>query len=147
MAGVKAAYANARPPKEVHQAFVLMLIYMGISLVGGILRLILPIALVSGATGYAGFGIGFGIVFLIISLIVYAAITYVGVMMRAGRQWARITIAVLAGLGALSALFGVFGALGFGVDIVFLIVSLLQLAAAAGVLILIFRPNVNSYFT
>jgi hypothetical protein len=153
VASVKAAYANARPPKEVHQAFQLLLVYLGVGLAMMIVALVFAFTLLSGVTGSIGLGVGPAIVGLIIGLIIYAAVLYVAIMMRAGKQWARITIAVLAGLGALSALISLLGAFGVGAffggvySIISVVVALIQLAAAAGVLILIFRPNVNSYFT
>ncbi|MGH3569018.1 MAG: hypothetical protein ACRDRH_23945 [Pseudonocardia sp.] len=83
---------------------------------------------------------------------IYAIALFIMIQMRAGRNWARITIAVLGGLAILSAVLNLitYGS-GFGVSggvysIVLLLISLAQLVLLGTAMVLMFRPNVNSYF-
>lgn len=73
-------------------------------------------------------------------LLVIAQIIFV-FLMRGGRNWARIVLAVLGGLAVLAALIGVAGttgAMGAG--------SLLQLLLQVGAIVTMFLPAANAWF-
>ncbi len=149
---IRAAYTSARPPKPVHQAFLALVAFLAL----GLLLSLVSIVFNSGLLG-----VGAGVVFLIISLILYAVVLFICIQMRAGRQWARITMAVLAGLGLLSGVVSFFsslavlglaaGLLGSYVSPVYTILSLVigiaQIALLVIALVLMFRPTVKSYFS
>jgi hypothetical protein len=160
-AGIKAAYQQATPPKEVHQAFLAFLAYMAIGLLSSIVGIVFAgilLSSISAGTGLGGIGIGGAVVGLIISLIIYAAILFVMIQMRAGRNWARITLAVLAGIGLLFGVIGLIGGVaGIGLlssvygsavyPIISTLLSLVQVAALAAGLFLMFRPSAKTYFS
>jgi hypothetical protein len=62
-------------------------------------------------------------------------------LMRVGRNWARIVLAVLGGLGVLGLLIGLPGATG-----VRLIAGSLQLLLLIGAIVTMFRPAANAWF-
>ncbi|WP_211177086.1 hypothetical protein [Pseudonocardia acidicola] len=147
IAGVRAAYADARPPKEVHQAFLALLGVIALGVLSSIVTLIFTAILLSGL------GIGAGIVgsifALVIAVVMYSVGLYIAIQMRAGRNWARITIAVLGGIGLLFGIIGLFSqATGFGsgYTVIYVVISLGQIILIAATLFLMFRPNVNGYF-
>ncbi|MCW2632250.1 MAG: hypothetical protein JWR88_1212 [Pseudonocardia sp.] len=157
---LKAAYANSRPPAEVHRAFQFFLAVGALGVVQEIVTLIFY-GVIFGSAGLGfGYGVGSAIVGLIIYLIILAVLFWIALQMRAGRNWARITLTVLGGIGALFFVIGLIASLtGFGGLVssvlgggysVYLIISLLIDAASAALIgyaiYLMFRPNVNSYF-
>ncbi len=92
---------------------------------------------------------------LIVWVVIAAAIIFVCIQMRAGQNWARITLTVLGGIGALLGLFGLIGGLiagiGFSVygsvyDILNLVLSLVATALLIAAIVLMYRPNANPYF-
>jgi O-antigen ligase len=87
----------------------------------------LPPEAVEGAI-WAGFAIG-----LVIALVVTAAYVVFAILMRKGRGWARIVLAVFAGL----AIFGVVGGFGIGA---------LQFLCLAAATVLVFLPASNEFF-
>ncbi|MGE3660493.1 MAG: hypothetical protein AB7G09_04205, partial [Pseudonocardia sp.] len=154
VAGVKAAYAQARPPKEVHQGFLAFLAAMAVGLLSSLVGIVYASLIVSAVGGFGGVGIGVGLVGLIFSLVIYALVVFVLIQMRAGVKWARITITVL---GAIALLFGVIGILtsltGFGLlggfDVftaISTLLSIAQVALIAGGIYLIHRPSTAGYF-
>ncbi len=137
----------------MHQAFLALIAYMGVGLLSSIIALVFAAVLFSGISGFAGATIGGGIIFLILTAVIFAIALYIMIQMRAGRNWARITIAVLGGLALLGAVLNLFTYLsGFGLyggvyATVFLLISVVQLLLLGAALVLMFRPNVNSYFS
>jgi len=111
--GIKAAYTQANPPKEVHQAFLAYLANLALGLASGLVGIVFAAFIfssISSATGgLGGFGVGLAVGGLIFSLIIYAIAVFIMIQMRAGRNWARTTLAVLSGI---SLLFGVIGLIG-----------------------------------
>lgn len=150
-AGIKAQYAQSRPPKQIHQAFLAV---VGIFAVNALNIVLSAIATAIFFAGYAvgATGIGSAIVQLIVLAVLGAIGIWIGIQMRAGFQWARITLAVLSGIGAIWGLIGVFGGLAvigfFGLfGIILLLFSLIQLALCVAILVLMFRPaSNNAYF-
>ncbi|CAM4104886.1 hypothetical protein KIPE111705_40470 [Kibdelosporangium persicum] len=129
-------------PKSVVWAFLLA---AGGAVFGALYHLVTAIAF---SSYYGVFYNGGSVVF---SLLIAAGLFAIAVMMRNGAEWARITLAVLSGLGlvfglialfGLSVLFTVLG--GFGA--LLLIVLILQLAALGATLYFLFQPDSNAYF-
>lgn len=157
MDGVKRAYTQANPPKEVHQAFLAFLATIVLGLVSGLVGIIFAAFIfssISSATGgLGGFGVGFAVFGLIISLVIYAAVLFIMIQMRDGRNWARVTMAVLGGIALLFGVIGLFGGLfAFGLlggvySIVTLLIQLAQVGLVAAALYLMYRPSVASYFS
>jgi hypothetical protein len=87
----------------------------------------------------------------IFGILIAAGLFVIAVMMRNGAEWARITLAVLSGLGALFGLIGLFGigliftVLG-GLGALLLVFLILQIATLAGTLFFLFQPDSNAYF-
>jgi hypothetical protein len=137
---------QARPamptPKSVIFAFLF-------SAAGAVVMALYYIAYaIAFSSYYAGFYNGG---FTIFGILIAAGVFVLSVMMRNGADWARIVLAVLAGLGALFALLGLFsvGLLftvmgGFGA--LLLIFLLVELAGFAGTLYFLFQPDSNAYF-
>jgi hypothetical protein len=116
------------------------------------------IALSGLGSSFGGAGISAAIVGLVISLIIYALALFVMIQMRAGRNWARITIAVLGGIGLLFGVIGLIGQLaafgftagiyGGAYPIVTSLFSLAQVVLVGAALYLMFQPaSVKNYFT
>lgn len=81
------------------------------------------------------------VVGVVIGLLLIAAQVAFVFLMRGGRNWARIALAVLGGLGVLVGLLGLAGssgALGAG--------SLLQLLLLIGAIVTMFLPAANAWF-
>jgi hypothetical protein len=146
LAGIGANWGTggARPtlpvPKSVMWAFLLVLAGAAVNLLYSIFYII------SFSGYYLGFGSG-----VIFNIIIDAGLVVLAIMMRNGAEWARIVLAVLAGLGALLSLIGLFGigliftvAGGFGA--VLLIFLLVQIAAMGATLFFLFQPDSNAYF-
>jgi hypothetical protein len=116
------------------------------------------------AAGGAVLGILYNIIYLagipsliassggpIFSILIGAGLVAIAIFMRNGAEWARITLAVLAGLGLLFGLLGLFAVSwlftymgGFGA--VALIVLIAQLAALGGLMYFLFQAPTNAYF-
>lgn len=154
--GIKAAYANAQPPKEVHQSFLAGLAYLAVGLLYSLVSIIFSATLLSSVGGFGGVGIGSAVFGLVFSLIIYALALFVLIQMRAGRNWARITITVLGGIAVLFGIIGIFGMLfAFGVlsalvGVVYPLVNSLfyvvQMALLAFMILLMWRPSAKTYF-
>ncbi|MDN5858254.1 MAG: hypothetical protein L0H84_06490 [Pseudonocardia sp.] len=146
-AGIKAQYARSQPPKQIHQAFLAVVGIFAISLLSIIVNAIAT-AIFFGSYG----GIGGAIVSLIVWAVLAAIGLFIAIQMRAGLQWARITLAVLAGIGALFNLLGVFGSLALIAIVgllgfLTLLFALVSLALCVAILVLMFRPaSNNAYF-
>jgi hypothetical protein len=106
------------------------------------------IYMISFSGYYLGSGVGVGV----FGIIVAAGVGVIAVMMRNGAEWARIVLAILAGLGALFGLIGLFGlslmftVAGGGVGALLLIFLLIETAAYGGVLFFLFQKDANDYF-
>ncbi|MGQ0577038.1 MAG: hypothetical protein ACT4RN_22970 [Pseudonocardia sp.] len=157
VAGVKAAYTGANPPKEVHQAFLAFVAAIALGVVSGVVGLIFASLIVSTVSssvgGGAPLGIGFAVFGLVVALVIYAGVLFVLVHLRAGRNWARITMAVLGGLWLFVGVLGLFGGLAtFGLlsgvySAVTLLINLLQVGLVGAALYLMFRPGTAGYFS
>lgn len=78
----------------------------------------------------------------IISFILAAIFVWLTVMLRKGRNWARITSTVLLALGVISALIGVFGGGAALVKVITVIMLLMEIAA----LVTLWLRQSNEYF-
>jgi hypothetical protein len=158
IAGVKAAYTRANPPKEVHQGFLAFVGALAVGLLGSLVALIFAAFIVSavssslGAT--SGLGIGLGVVALLFSAVIYAVALFILIQMRAGRTWARMVITVLGGIGLLFGVLGLFstlatfGLVGFDLfTVVSSLLSLAQLGLIAAGIYLVWRPSTAGYFS
>ncbi|HWR46859.1 MAG TPA: hypothetical protein VN327_04445 [Pseudonocardiaceae bacterium] len=81
---------------------------------------------------------GFVVGVVLVLLIVAAELVFV-FLMRGGRNWARIVLAVLGGLGVLFGLIGL--AIGGGS-----VTGLLQLLLLIGAIVTMFLPSANAWF-
>ena len=136
---------GARPtmpaPKSVTWAFLLAAAGAAIMIAYYLIQMI------AWAGYYGFFNGGFGIVGILLS----AGVFVIAVMMRNGADWARITLAVLTGLGALFALIALFSVglvftiLG-GFGVLMLVFMLAEIAAFGGALFFLFQPDSNAYF-
>ncbi|QTE28283.1 hypothetical protein [Pengzhenrongella sicca] len=79
---------------------------------------------------------------LVLAVVMLALQVFFVFKMRAGRNWARIVLAILGGLSILSSLTSLASAMTVGSAINF--VSLLLLIAA---MVFMFRPTANAYFS
>ena len=83
----------------------------------------------------------FFIVIIVVTVLFIALLVFFGVKMRAGRNWARITITVLTVLEALSLVNSLMTT--GGLEMIASIVSVLLAVAAV---VLMFRPDAKAYF-
>ncbi|HXV92383.1 MAG TPA: hypothetical protein VD813_03720 [Pseudonocardia sp.] len=145
------AYRTANPPREVHQAFLALVAYLAISLLSSIVAMIIVSTSLS-AVGLGAAGAGASAGSLVFSLVISAVALYIMVEMRAGKNWARITIAVLGGLGLLFNVigllgqFGAWGVLGGLYSVTTTLFGLAQIVLMGGAIYLMFRPQNNAYF-
>lgn len=79
-------------------------------------------------------GLALGLLFVAV-LIVFVY------LIRGGRNWARIVLAVIGGLGLLFGLLGLAGASGLSV-----LLALIQLLLLTGAIVTMFRPAANAWF-
>jgi hypothetical protein len=127
-------------PKSVIWAFLL-------AVAGAAVNVLYAIFYIISFSSYY-LGVGSTVIF---DFIIAAGLFVLAVMMRNGAEWARIVLAVLAGLGLL---FGLIGLLGVGViftvaggfGALLLIFLILQLATMGATLFLLFQPDSNAYF-
>lgn len=134
-------------PKPVDNSFVLWLIGAGLYLVFVIL---------GTATGSTREGLerSFGrpptdaevntakIFGLVIGLAMIGLFVLFAFMMRAGRNWARITLTVLGGISIVLNLFGIRSAGALN-----LIITLVLVVLVAAAIYLMYRPESNNYFS
>lgn len=134
-------------PGEVRVAFLLWLTAVAAGVVETVIRVIGSLA---GGPDSDG---------LIVRVIVYVLAVYVISQMRLGKNWARITLAVLlGGIGTLSLVIDPISWLAAGnslgdvfaqADLLFVFVAPIRavhLAAVLGALVLMFLPAANDYF-
>ena len=79
-----------------------------------------------------------GVIFSLLFIGLFVLFAY---KMRAGRNWARITLTVLGGLSVVSTLFGLSSASG-----VHLVVALIQMVLILVAIYFMYRPDANQYF-
>jgi hypothetical protein len=150
VAAVKAAYTAARPPKEVHQAFLALVAYLALGLLSSLISLVFTVAILPDLPG--GTAVVASVVFLVVTAVVYGAALFVMIHMRAGRSWARITVAALSGMALLLAVLNLasyLGGLATGSGtylVIFLLISVAQSALLVAALVLMFRPRASGYF-
>jgi hypothetical protein len=139
-------------PRDVQAAFLLWLAAVAL---GGFETALAVIDAVSGGLG-AGPGILVGVA---IRLLVFTVAVYLIACMRLGRNWARVTLAILlGGIGLLSLLIGPViwlaeghsvGAFVADADLlttVFALSRVGHVACVIAALVLMFRPPANAYF-
>jgi hypothetical protein len=129
-------------------------VILSFSLVGAIVEAQLAASGLSradlGPQGEAALTSGL-IVGVVVSLVILALYLFFIFQMRAGKNWARIVLAVL---GAISVVFGLIGFSGYGVymqaggiGVIVVILSILQLILIIAAIVFMFRPDANAYFT
>ncbi len=148
-AGIKAQYAQSRPPKQLHQAFLAV---VGIFAVNA-LNIIL--SAIATAIFFAGYAVGAtGIGSAIVQLIVLPRCSAPSLHLDRHPDACRVPVGprsrsqCSADIGAIWGLIGVFGGLAvigfFGLfGIILLLFSLVQLALCVAILVLMFRPASN----
>jgi hypothetical protein len=138
---------DTRAPAAVRAAFVMWLVAVG----AGVFETVLVVA-----SGQAGGGAAVGVT---VRVAVFVAAVLVAVRMRAGRRWARLTLAVGLGvLGTLSlavdpllwlldgnSLSGVLAESG-AIDLAFGASRVLHVVAVLAGCVLMFVPSANRYF-
>ncbi len=150
-------------PKEVENAFRLWIANAVLGLIGVILTFALMGAIVDaalknagvsrsqlGAAGEAQVRAGM-ITGVIIGVILIALYVFFAFQMRAGKNWARITLTVLGAIGVIFILIG-FG--GFGIllnagplGVLSVILTIVQLLLVIGAIFFMWRPAANAYFS
>lgn len=78
---------------------------------------------------------------IVVGIQVVGLFVLLAYLMRRGKNWARITLAVLGGLSVILALVGLGSA-----DPLNMVVNLVGLGLIVGAIYLMFRPDVNPYF-
>jgi hypothetical protein len=152
--GAEASRPGPRPdvPKEVQMSFLLWLTAVAAGVIETIVRVIDSLS--------AGLGSGSGLLSgVVIRVIVYTVAVYIIFQMRVGRNWARITLAVLlGGVGTLSLVIDPISWLAGGhslrevfveADLLFVFVApirAIHLAAVLAALAFMFLPAANTYF-
>jgi hypothetical protein len=136
-----------RVPREVQASFLLWLTAVAAGVIETIIRVISSL---DGDLDSSG---------LLIRVIVYAVAVYVIAQMRLGKNWARLTLAVLlGGIGTLSLVIDPISWLARGnslrevftqADLMFVIIApvrAVHLAAVVAAMVLMFLPAANDYF-
>lgn len=145
--GLRAEWADAHPPAEVHRAFRALVGYLAIS--------VASVAASQVFTAVAAVELPSGGVtprFVVFTAGLYLAALVVMVKMRAGQHWARVTLSVLGVLGlaviALNTVVLLANAAEYGLaySAVFLVFSLGQILLLAAALVLMYRPAAAAYF-
>ncbi len=139
-------------PQEVVRASQLMFVRVAIGLISAIITFASGDAIKTSIrdrdpslttdqvnSAYA-IGVGVAIVFGLIFAVLYILLA---IQVRKGKNWARITTWVLAGLGVLSGLLGLFGT-GTGLE---KIIAVLLLLVDAAIIVLLTRKPANEYFS
>lgn len=144
----------AKPPGGLVAAFVLVLIEMGLLIVVGLIGLFgvfaggAPLSSLLaeaglGEPGLAGAIIGILASLIIGLLVVWGLQIFLAARMRAGANWARMTLTVFQSIGALFLLLSLFDP---EADASSLVASLLLSAVSVVVIVLMFLPASNAYF-
>jgi hypothetical protein len=146
---VQAFKLNPKPgvPREVRVSFLLWLTAVAMGVLETVIRVIYSL---SGGPDSSG---------LLVRVIVYAVAVYVIAQMRSGKEWARLTLAVLlGGIGTLSLVVDPISWLATGnapgeifaqADSLFYFVApirVVHLAAVIAALVFMFLPAANTYF-
>lgn len=143
----------ANRPKSVDNAFNLWLVIIGLAVVGLIIGLTVGSddylqAARDALAGqnktedeikdYANAAKVFSAIIAIVFVALYLLFAY---KMRAGRNWARITLTVLGGLNVVSVLFSFRNAGGLGI-----VIGLIEAVVILAAIYMMFRPDANQYF-
>lgn len=142
-------------PQAVETAFRLWLINVAVGVVSSLIALTMMDQLINEALEQqnaqmteeaAQAGIVVGIVIGLVLVAIWLAIAF---QMRKGRNWARIVLAVLGGIGVIMSVIGMAdafslpGVAGFTVGVLEIVSTLLVIAA----IYFMFRPESNAYFS
>ncbi|MCB2191545.1 MAG: hypothetical protein KQI62_08270 [Deltaproteobacteria bacterium] len=126
----------ASRPNKVTTAVLLLYVSLGM----GLLRALLGLPGLSQAQGQS---LGMAGISLAVVAVVFAVMLFFILMIGQGRNWARITFAVLYVLGMIMMIAGLFSLPNLGAGAVMdLVQALLQLVA----LVLLFSPESNAWF-
>lgn len=140
-------------PKSVDNAFTMWLIIIGLAVVSIIISLTVGSDDFKDAArdalagqnkteqeieDYANAAKVFTAIIAIVFIALYLLFAY---KMRAGRNWARITLTVLGGLNVLSILFSFRQAGGVGI-----VIGLVQAVVILAAIYFMFRPEANQYY-
>lgn len=150
-----ASTAPVERPKSVDNAFMLWLIMTGLGVLGLILTLTVGSdditeqarkALADAGKSTAPADVDSAVkaakTIIIVSGLLFSALYLLfAYMMRAGRNWARITLTVLGGIGIIGILLQL-----RQVGVVSMLFSLVQLVLIIAAVYLMFRPDGNRYF-
>lgn len=128
----------SRPPTPVRRSFALWIAAVVVGLVGSVVA-VLGTPAPGAAGGVAGTVVGL----LFLGLLVSCALA-----MRAGRNWARVTLTIVGGVSVLLTVLGLLlsAGLGVAVDAVSTTASLLQAGLTVAAVLLAFRAPANAYF-
>ncbi|EWC63438.1 hypothetical protein UO65_1115 [Actinokineospora spheciospongiae] len=145
-------------PKPVDTAFTLWIANAALSLIAYVVTLTLggdalreaarDSARASGGGGLSEADIDTavtaGLVFSgVIAVAFFALYLLFAFKMRAGRNWARITLTVLGALGLIS---GLFSLLGGGLDAVSLVLNIIQIALIGTAIFMMWQKEATHYF-
>jgi quinol-cytochrome oxidoreductase complex cytochrome b subunit len=140
-------------PKSVENAFLLWLIIIGLAVISIIITLTVGSDNFMDAArdalkgqnkteqeikDYANAAKVFTAVIAVVFIALYLLFAY---KMRAGRNWARITLTVLGGLNVVSILFSLRNAGGVGV-----VIALIQAIVILAAIYFMYRPEANQYY-
>jgi hypothetical protein len=140
-------------PREVRASFLLWLTAVAAGVVETVIRVIDSVSAGPGSGGEAD------VTGLAIRVIIYTVVVYVIFQMRLGKNWARITLAVLlGGIGTLSLVIDPISWLAGGnllrevftqADLLFVLIApvrAVHLAAVVAAMVFMFLPATNNYF-
>jgi hypothetical protein len=153
-AGGKAAVLGPlSAPRDVRASFVLWLA----AIAAGVFETILVV--IEVVSGHLALSTGGVVVGVSIRLLVFTTVVYVASRMLGGKNWARITLAIVLGVfGTLSIIIGPVswlaaghsvGAFLAGADLMLLLFAssrVVHLIAVFAAVVLMFRPAANDYF-
>lgn len=143
--------APAVRPKSIDNAFTLWLVSIGLSVLGLILTLTvggddITKAVRDGMPGKSEQEItdaanAFKVITAVVGIIFALLYLLFAYKMRAGRNWARITLSVLGGLNVISILYGFRQSGGLGI-----VIGLIEVIVIAAAVFFMYRADSNQYF-
>lgn len=147
-------------PQEVETAFKCWLTIVVLSVIGGVLNFALsgplaaqiakqqPALSRTSAEAAASAALVIGLVIAVVFIVLYVLFAF---KMRAGRNWARITLTVLGGISVLLTLIGIGTILAlFSAGVVGILgglLSFVQVLLILAAIYFMFRPASNAYFS
>lgn len=151
--------AAGAPPKDVRTAFLLWVTNLAMGLIGALLAFVLADGLVEAAARQAGTDLppaaadsvrGTFTTNISLSVVAIIITAVVVIMMRNGKNWARIVLTVLGVLGVLVALIGFSNVsllLAVGpIGVLSVVLSVIQIAVVVAAIVFMFRPGAVAYF-